>query len=628
MPAPLTPPGLGSGPERAGIEAQVAKILASPQFRASRRRCDLLQWAVGRYLAGETEPAKEYHIAREVFGKPEDWDPRFDSSVRVEFNRMRQKLREYYESEGAEDPIVIEFPFRGYLPIFKQKDLAAAEAPEPLPPAASGRNRRWPVIAAIAALLVVAAVAVLGFRAYRSSHSPPPINTIAVLPFMDLTPGGQHEYLSDGFTEELTNSLAMIKGLGVIARTSAFQFKGKNVDVREIGRQLGAGAVVEGSIQSQGDRIRVVVQLNRTADGTHIWVAQYDRDAKDILGIEDEIAQTVAGALRAKLTGPSAAEFDPGPKALDEYMQGWDAERKGDTASLRLAEQHYRNALRAAPGYARAHARLGSIYIGLASQTGPEQQARLEDARKELETAVSLDSRFPMAIAGLALVDYVLNWDWPSAEAGFKRALALSPSGAAHQTYAWALMTRGRFAESEQQYREAIQVDPLNCVLRYNLAQLFSRERRNAEAREELEPCLSREPDWFLGRFSLGYFELFDNRPNEAEQDLERAAKLAPGSPMIEPGLVIAYAESGRRVQAVQLMRQLESQAAAKGYVRYNLGQAYTYLGNQDRLYYWLERSVDSHEQQAMNLRIDPVLAPYQQDPRMIALERRVRLLP
>lgn len=579
-------------------------------------------------LAGQTEPVKEHQIGLEVFGKPESWDPRIDSSVRVEFNRLRQKLREYYERDGAAAAVQIEFPFRGYLPVFTWREapqpaadaLPAAEPPAPA--ATTPRTSRLPWLLALA----LAALGTVIFVAFRF-EPPPPVTTIAVLPFMDLTEGGQHEYLSDGVSEELTNSLAMLKGLRVVARTSAFQFRGKNADVRAIGRQLGAGAVVEGSILGEGNRIRVIVQLNRTADGTHLWQAQYDRDAKDILGIEDEIAQAVAAALRVSPPRPPASEFDPGQQALDEYMRGIDEEKKSDPASLRLAEAHYRNAIRLAPRYARAHARLGSIFVARAGRTGRAQLAELEEARKELEAAVSLDSRLPVAAAGLALVNYLLNWDWPSAEAGFRRALALAPSSAAHQTYAWALMTRGRFAESEQHYREAIQLDPLNCVLRYNLATLFSRERRSAAARQELDTCLKREPGWFLGQLALGYFALFDDHPGEGLRDLQRAASLAPGSPVIEPGIAIAYAESGRRSEAMALMRQMESEAGAKGYVRYQLALAAAYLGNRDRLFYWLGQSVDFHEQHALNMRIDPVLAPYQQDPRMGALERRTGLI-
>ena len=158
----------------------------------------------------------------------------------------------------------------------------------------------------------------------------PPVTSIAVLPFLDLSPEHQSEYLSDGLTDELTNQLAMVNGLRVVARTSAFRFKGKSPDVREIGRSLGVGAIVEGSVLRDGSQIRVIVQLARTSDGTHLWQAQYDREIKDLFGVQDEITRSVAEALRVRLTGaPAAGEFDPGERALNEYLQGRYGRRSG-----------------------------------------------------------------------------------------------------------------------------------------------------------------------------------------------------------------------------------------------------------------------------------------------------------
>jgi TolB-like protein/Flp pilus assembly protein TadD len=591
-----------------------------------------LQWSVGRVLSGETDPVKEYQLGQEVFGKPESWDPRIDSSVRVEFNRMRQKLREYYEGEGASDPVIIEFPYRGYLPAFTSRmaslppERPAAEpiASDPSPAVQKPRRISRLMLAFALALLVLGVVA---FGTFRRFAVAPPITTVAVLPFMDLTPGGQRGYISDGFSEELTNSLAMSKGLRVVARTSAFQFKGKNVDVREIGRRLGAGAVVEGSILGQGNRIRVIVQLNRTADGTHLWQAQYDRDAKDLLGIEDEVAQAVAGALRARLTGPTPAEYDPGPEAFNEYLMGFGEEQKATPASLRLAEMHYQNALRLAPRYAWVHARLASVHLMLSGSTGPQQKAELENVRREAEAAVSLEPRLPMPNAQLAIVNYVLNWNWPAAEADLRRALALGPSATAHQTYAWALTTRGRFAEAENQLHQAFQLDPLNPVAYINVAALYRMSGRPAAARQEVQAVVAQTPDWFRGRLTLGYLEIFDNRPADGLADLQRAAALAPGTSLTDAGVAIAYSESGRRSEALALLRQMESQADTKGYVRYQLALVSAYLGDRDRLFHWLGQSADFREQQVLNMRVDPSLAPYQQDARMIALERRTGLI-
>jgi tetratricopeptide (TPR) repeat protein len=171
--------------------------------------------------------------------------------------------------------------------------------------------------------------------------------------------------------------------------------------------------------------------LNRTEDGANLWQAQYDGNLKDILGIDHEVAEAIAGALRLPLTEAHAEESDPGAEAFDEYLHGIEQEQIASPDALRMAEQHYRNAIRIAPRYARAFARLASVSIARASWTGPDQKTELENARRALETALSFDPKLAMAHAGLARVDYILNWDWSRAEAGFRRALDLAPSSTA-----------------------------------------------------------------------------------------------------------------------------------------------------------------------------------------------------
>jgi serine/threonine-protein kinase len=629
MDTPLSAAAHGT-PERAAVELQLAKILASSSLRQSRRRCELLRWSVERALNGNTEAVKEHEIGLAVFEKPESWDPRLDPIVRVEFTRLRQKLREYYAAEGVGDPVLIDFPLRGYVPVFTERALATQPAsPEAsdLPAAPPSRRRLLPVV--LAGVVLAAAVAAI-FGGFHTAFQPSPaLSSVAVLPFLDLSPGHQFEYLSDGFTDELTNALAMLNGLRVISRTSAFQFKSKGVDVREVGRALQVGSVVEGSILRDGGRMRVIVQLNRTADGSHLWQAQYDRETKDILAVQDEITHAVAESLRVRLTGAPAAEFRPSAEALNEYLEGTYKLMKNTPDSLHAAIGHFENAIRMEPRYALAYASLGGSHIGLTATMGAAaQRAEMEVARGYLEKALSLEPQQPTARAALALMQYVLDWNWPAAEAGFRQALAQASTGNAHRLYAFALMTRGRFAEAEQHYRQALQLDPLNMFVRYNFAILYQAQGRAAEARRQLQVCLDRDPNWFLAHLELGYVAVGDHQPAEALAHFRRAAEIVPNSPMIPPFLVAAYAQAGQRSQALALMRDIENHASDTGYVRMHLAVAKAYLGDADGVYYWLERSAEAHEQQALYMRVLPVFAPYQHDPRMVALERRVGLIP
>ena len=618
--------------ERARIEQQLERILASSAFRQSRRRSQLLRWSVERVLGGNTEPAKEHEIGIAVFGRAESWDPRIDPIVRVEFNRIRQKLREYYATDGAADPVIVEFPSRGYVPALKAREAAAMATPDVLeeePPAPARARPSWRLAMGLAAIVVLLCTGVVLVSAMRFPGAHPPVTSIAVLPFLDLSPEHQSEYLTDGITDELTNALAMVHGLTVVARTSAFQFKGKGADVREIGHSLQVGTIVEGSVLRDGTHLRVIVQLDRTADGAHLWQTQYDRDFKDLLAVEDEITRSVADALQLRLTGAETApDFDPGEQALNEYLQGHYAADRETVASFHAAVAHYDEAIRQAPGYALAYAARGSAHVSLAALGGTAQQSELELARGDLERAVALDDRIGAAHAALANIRYVQEWDWPRAEAEYRKALATAPSAATRMWYAWCLMTRGRFAEADEQYRQAIQLSPLDRRIHYHVALLLAESGRAASVPAELRVWLERDPKWFAGRLIAGYAAIYARHPAEALDHLRVAREIAPGGPMVEPAVSAAYLEQGRRTEALDMIRQIESRASQAGYVRYHLAIVRAILGDADGTFRWLEESAQAHEEQILYLRIDPMLAAYQHDPRMVALERRIGLIP
>jgi TolB-like protein/tetratricopeptide (TPR) repeat protein len=607
---------------REEVEAQLSTVLAGSGFRNSQRRSSLLRWLVCHALDRNAQPVKEYEIGVAVFEKPESWDPQTDSAVRVEVNRVRGKLREYYENEGQQDEIRIDFPARGYVLAFHRRPAAIPPVdavdpialPEPAPPESVPARRRvslrWIAMAAIALLAVFA----VGAR-FLPGRSAPPLTSVAILPFLDLSPNHQDEYLSDGFTDELTNTLALLQGLRVVARTSAFQFKGKSVDVRDIGRQLGVGAVVEGSVLRSGNDIRVVAQLNRTSDGMHLWAATYDREVKDLLRVQDEIAQSIAESLRVELTssGPGGApgqSFDPGQEAHDLYLRGVYEDRKTTPASLRLATGYLEKAIGLAPRYAVAYGQLGATYINRASFTALNQTGELRKARRYLEDAVALDPTLGWAEGQLAYLNYVLNWDWRGAEPQFQHALATPEAGSGSRS-AWgvALMTRGRFAESQEQFAEAIARDPLNLPLRSNFAVTLAEEGRFADADEQLDFCFRRAPDWSPAHLVAVYNAITARRPSEVLAHLEKAGQAA--NPRLEIFKASAWIEEGRRAEGLALLDRFEDHPVEPGVVLYNLALAYALAGDTGRMFRWLEQSADAREQQILRIKVNPLLARY-----------------
>lgn len=267
----------GITPEAVGKQLQ--KMLATELFARSERMSRFLRFTVEQTLAGKAANLKEYLIGVEVFDKPETLDPRLDPIVRVEAGRLRAKLREYYETEGREDPIFIHFPPRSYVPAFQ---------PRISPPVAAAPPREMPRAALTA-----------------DAVFPP---SIAVLPFADLSRDRDQEYFCDGLTEEVICTLTQLRPLRVVSRTSSFQYKGKAEDVRHIGEQLNVKSILEGSVRVYENRFRITVQLVDATDGYHIWSETFDRVLEgDIFSIQHEISSAVARRLRDSLVMNQAA---------------------------------------------------------------------------------------------------------------------------------------------------------------------------------------------------------------------------------------------------------------------------------------------------------------------------------
>lgn len=252
---------LRESPTADAVRAQIDRILASPSFVNAERLSRFLRFVTEKTLAGEATAAKESVIGVEVFGRRADtYDPSADSVVRVQARRLRAKLDEYYQAAGAGDRLVIELPRGRYVPSFRLRGTDRL----PLSPPRHGEKAD-------------------GRRA----------NSVAVLPFVNMSSDSENEYFSDGLTEELIHALAGVPSLQVAARSSSFQFKGKNQDIREIGAVLGVGKIVEGSVRKSKDRLRITVQLINVADGCHLWSERYDRPITDVFALQDEIARSI-----------------------------------------------------------------------------------------------------------------------------------------------------------------------------------------------------------------------------------------------------------------------------------------------------------------------------------------------
>ena len=389
---------------RDALCAHLDRVMASAAFASSGRSAQLLRYLVTRAMAGQGEQVNEYAIGVDVFERPESFDPRLDSIVRTELSRLRKRLKDYYLSEGAPAEIRIDLPLRSYVPIFVAGDREPAtpvfddpsvstpievRTKSPIAAQPPVHARRWWPAWALGGLVILAGLLAMGTWAVRK---PEVTATMAVLPFLNLSGDPGKEYLGDSIADELTETLAESKDLRVVARTSAFQYKNKTDDVREIGRKLNVNAILEGSIQQRGDRYRVIAQLIRTADGYHLWSRTYDTSPLELQQVEAEIARSTGQALLpAKSSVTAGAVTIVNPEAHELYLRSIYQLQLRTPESLRESLALAEKAVQVDPSYVRAYGAivrvLGSLTpLGLIAP--PEAAAR---ARVEFRKALELD---------------------------------------------------------------------------------------------------------------------------------------------------------------------------------------------------------------------------------------------
>ena len=326
---------LRESPTADAVRAQIDRILASPSSVNAERLSRFLRFVTEKTLAGEATAVKELVIGVEVFGRRADvYDPSADSVVRVQARRLRAKLDEYYQAAGAGDRLVIELPRGRYVPSFRLRRLDPRSISPPRGDTGTDGH--------------------LG-------------NSVAVLPFVNMSSDPENEYFSDGLTEELIHALAGVPSLHVAARSSSFQFKGKNQDIRTIGAVLGVGRIVEGSVRKSMDRLRITVQLINVADGCHLWSERYDRPLSDVFALQDEIARSIrqmfsgGGAELSEQRGASNGTANHA--AFDHYLKGRFHWAKRDERGFRSALDHFNEAIRADPRYGQAYSGLADCYV-------------------------------------------------------------------------------------------------------------------------------------------------------------------------------------------------------------------------------------------------------------------------
>jgi TolB-like protein/Flp pilus assembly protein TadD len=478
------------------------------------------------------------------------------------------------------------------------------------------------------AAVAIAALASVAYLAYVRATPGRNIDSIAVLPFANETGDPETEYLSDGISVNLINSLSELSGVKVIARASAFTYKGKEIDPPDIARALGVKAIVTGRITQRGDDLSIGVELIDVADRTQMWGEQYHRKAADLLKVQAEISGEIADKLHRRLTADERGRLEKQEttnlQAYDLVLRGRFYFDKGGTQNRKIAIEHYERALAIDPGYAVAYVSLAQAYQYLSFLSVANPEEFIPKAEAAVRKALELDDSLAEAHNALGSVKRY-SWDWPGAERAYKRAISLNTNlAAAHDGYANFLSNVGRHEEAVAESRRAKELDPLSLgySTRLGLTLLFA--RRHDEAIDALKQSLVMDPASSVPHLFFGYNYAAKGLFAEAVAAYLEAIRLGDDSASAQIYLGAAYAHSGDRARAQAILKRLQ---ASRSYVSPGeLAILYAALGQREQAFTSLGKALDRRDVQLVYLGTDPAFDDLRHDPRFEDLIRRVGL--
>jgi serine/threonine-protein kinase len=447
---------------------------------------------------------------------------------------------------------------------------------------------------------------------------------IAVLPFANMSAHKDNEYFSDGLAEEILNALTKLPELRVVARTSAFAFRGKDQDIRGIGETLGATHVLEGSVRKAGNRVRVTAQLIGIRDGCHLWSERYDREMTDIFAIQDEISEAIVNVLKLKLARTVRRPVTPA--AFEAYLRGRYFWNKRTESDLNRSIEYFNQALALDPGYALAHAGLADAFIvlgvfGLRAPSDAYPKAKAAALR-----AIDFDATLAEAYDSLGHVKAALDWDLPGAEQDYKRALELNPNyPSAGRGYGYILSLMQRHEEALAQLKGARDLDPLSMSVNAFLGLVSMKARRYDQGIAASRVAVELDPNNPQGHWILARALDAANQLPEALAEAEKAASLSGGSQPYNGHLGYAYARIGDRDRALEIVRKMQELAKTRYISAYYLALIYATLGEPDLALASLEKAYEERDTRLLEV-FDPAFDILRSDVRFQDLVRRIGL--
>lgn len=620
------------------VQAQVDKILASPGFASSARHSRLLRHLVSMTLEGRGGEIKEYALGVDLFGRGESFDPQTDAIVRTEVSRLRAKLKTYYSGDGRDDPVIVDLPARSYVPVFKLREApvgveTAAETVEAVvadvapPPPMRRRTRLW-----IFAGFVIAVALMLGVLYWLTRGGQPvaadEVTSIAVLPFVNSDGDREIEQFTDGLTEEVIETLAEIDGLRVVSRTSAFQFKGKQEDLRTVARELNVGAVLEGAVRRSGTHLRITARLVNGAEGYQYYSHVYEHELKSAFTVQREIAAHVANVMQVHERAQEVARFTRSPEAHRRYLQGLSYASKGGESDLRQAIESYQRAIESDPNYSPAHTGLADAYLTLALLNEADPGEVMPRAAEAAHTAVKTGETFAHAHAALASVLALYDWDWAGAEKEFHKAIEGDPNDSPIlQQYAMRyLVPQGNLDSALFELQLAQQIDPFSPLVKLNRGRVETLRRDPARALNDIHQALGLDPQLEVAPLALAEAYLESSTFDEASRTLQESSEPTEDEARLAV-LGATYGLSRQPQRARQVLQELVEVNRHHRHVSgYYFSQVYLALGDTASALDWLERAAEERSPLVVYVKTAPQFDRLRNEPRFQALLRKIGL--
>jgi TolB-like protein/Tfp pilus assembly protein PilF len=563
---------LPEGITEPAVTGELDKILSSASFMNSERLSRFLRYAVLAAAQGQSAQLKEYAVALAVFDKRDSFDPRYDPIVRVEAGRLRTRLKHYYETEGLEDPLIIELPKGSYVPRFAmQMSQSSEKAP--------------------------------------ASYS---LNSIAVLPFADHSPNRDQEYFCDGMTEELINALTKLRRLHVSAWTSALRLRGKTHDILKISQQLKVGAVVAGSVRKAGDRLRITVQLIGTSDGCYLWSEIYDRELKDVFLVQEEISQAIVTKLKVQIADGQSKHlvrrYTENFDAYNLYLKGRYHWNQRSERSLKRGIDYFEQAIALDPQYAPAYSGLADSYSLLGNYGVLPAKNVKAKAMTAARKAVEIDPTLAEAHTALGHVKATYCWDWPGAREEYQTAISLNPAYATvHHWHAITyLAPLGMLDAALAEIEKAEELDPVSVSIKRDLAVIYYYSRRYEEAAEHCQGAIELDRNFHGAYWALGLAYEGLSLYSESVAAFQKGLVLAPDTPRLLGSLGHSYAAWGKHSEAHEVLDRLKQLSLINYVSPFDFALVHLGLGNPDTALEWLELAYRSRSYELVSSRVDP----------------------